>query len=171
MARLSGATILGGSGTNALSAERKLTSEPMRPPTEAAPCHDPRCKPKGVVLEIELRFKNNAKRIHDHDIRPMVTIEARCDQLEDHPECARDGRLTYPYRALKYLGHFEAAVGSQASFKPSQDHSTYLELEETLAYYLFLCPLTFMEDSSRHNDLLSHYVSRGPSGLGIPFPE
>ncbi|KAI1291664.1 hypothetical protein F5Y03DRAFT_388333 [Xylaria venustula] len=172
-ARPSGATILGGSGTDTLSAARKPTPNPYkcffcgrrftrkgnrwnceerhlkRRFTEAVPCPDPGCKPKGIVLENELRFKNYAKFIYDYDMRPTVTTEARCDHLEDHPERARDSPLTYPHGALENLGHFEAAVGSEESFKPFQDHSTYPELEENpWISPIFMPADTFMEDCS-----------------------
>ncbi|KAI3327466.1 hypothetical protein F4824DRAFT_484708 [Ustulina deusta] len=153
-ARPSDAAMLGGSGTNTPSAARKPAPEPHkcffcgrrftrkanrwncedrhleRRPTDAVPCPDPGCKTKGIMLENELQFKNHAKFVHDYDMRPKVTIDAWCEHLEDHPERAGGGSLACSHEVLENLGHFQAAFGSEEPCIPSQDHLTFLELEE-----------------------------------------
>ena len=172
-ARSSGAVMLSGSGTDTPSAARKPTPKPhkcffcgrrftrkgnrwnceerhlKRRPTEAVPCPDLGCKAKGIVLENELRFKNHAKSIHDHDMRPKVTTDTPYDHQEDCPEGARGAPLAYPNEVLENLGRFKAAFGSEKSFIPSQDHSSFLELEESPRMSPIFIPAdSYMEDPS-----------------------
>ena len=128
-----------------------------RRPTEAVFCPDPGCKLKRIVLENELQFKNHANFFHGHDMRLTVTTGAQCDYLEGYPERARGDPLVCSQEVLENLGHFEGAFSPEEPFIPSQDHSTFLELEENpWKSPIFVPAHTYNEDCS----LVTTTVSR-----------
>ena len=171
MAQSSGAVMLGGCETDTSSAPRKPTHKPhkcffcgrrftrkgnrwnceerhlKRRRTEAVPCPSPDCKAKGIVLENELRFKNHAKSIHNHDMRPKVTADVPRDHLGDDSDGPRGDPLASPHEVWEDPGLFKAASGSEDSFIPSQDRSSFLELEEDPWLLPVFKPAdTYMED-------------------------